>query len=309
LLLKSGHLGSVNGMSAMGHKPTRRSNQANWYSSTPTGNVIAGTTVPTVRVCAVNNSFYDELAESYHLIFDDWDAAIVRQRDVLARLLPIPANGKRVLDCACGIGTQAIGLAMLGFSVEGSDPSDASINRARREATARGLKAEFRVDDMRSLSTAPTDSYDAIIAMDNAVPHLQSDEDIKKALGAIHSRLRSGGVILISLRDYEPWMAQQRSSTPASLYFDGKFRRLVHQVWDWQDNRHYVVHLFITTQMPDGWHTRHFVGQYRAITPSDVAALAVHAGFDDVRVLAPNETGHYQPVIRAVAPPPREPPP
>jgi glycine/sarcosine N-methyltransferase len=39
------------------------------------------------------NNFYDELAESYHLIFDNWDAAIVRQRDVLARLLPIPANG------------------------------------------------------------------------------------------------------------------------------------------------------------------------------------------------------------------------
>ena len=45
------------------------------------------------------NNFYDELAESYHLIFDNWDAAIVRQRDVLARLLPTPANGKRILDC------------------------------------------------------------------------------------------------------------------------------------------------------------------------------------------------------------------
>lgn len=85
------------------------------------------------------NNFYNELAESYHLIFDDWDAAILRQRDVLARLLPGSANGKRVLDCACGIGTQAIGLAMLGYSVEGSDPSDVSIDRARREATARGL--------------------------------------------------------------------------------------------------------------------------------------------------------------------------
>ena len=106
---------------------------------------FAGAMIPSVRVCAVNNSFYDELAESYHLIFDDWNAAILRQRDVLARLLPVPANGKRVLDCACGIGTQAIGLAMLGFSVEGSDPSNASINRARREAIARGLKAEFRV--------------------------------------------------------------------------------------------------------------------------------------------------------------------
>jgi len=259
--------------------------------------------IASVRVCAVNNSFYDELAESYHLIFDDWDAAILRQRDVLARLLPVPANGKRVLDCACGIGTQAIGLAMLGFSVEGSDPSNASINRARREATARGLKAEFRVDDMRSLSTAPIDAYDAVVAMDNAVPHLQSDNDIEAALGTIRARLRSGGIILMSLRDYGPLMALRTSSTPASLYFDGKFRRFVHQVWDWQDSRRYVVHLFITTQMPHGWHTRHFVGQYRAITPSDVAALAVRAGFDDVRVLAPDETGYYQPVIRAVAPP------
>lgn len=251
----------------------------------------------------MSNSFYDELAESYHLIFDDWDAAILRQRDVLARLLPVPANGRRVLDCACGIGTQAIGLAMLGFSVEGSDPSEASITRARREAIARGMKVEFRVDDMRSLSTASIDSYDAVIAMDNALPHLQNDDDIRETLGTIRARLRSGGIILVSLRDYGPLMVQQTSSTPASLYSDDKLRRFVHQVWDWQDDRHYVVHLFITMQTPDAWHTRHFVGRYRAITPSEVAALAVHAGFDDVRVLAPDDTGYYQPVVRAVAPP------
>lgn len=251
----------------------------------------------------MNNSFYDELAENYHLIFDDWEAAIRRQRDVLARLLPAPAVGKRVLDCSCGIGTQAIGLAMLGFGVEGSDPSGASIDRARREAIARGLKVEFRVDDMRTLSTAPIDSYDAVIAMDNAVPHLQSDHDIKKALRAIRARLRSGGIVLISLRDYEPLVAERISSTPASLYFDGKFRRLVHQVWDWQDDRRYIVHLFITMQLPHGWQTRHFVGQYRAITPNEVSALAADAGFDDVCVLAPSETGYYQPVIRAIGPP------
>src|SRR5262249_57937395 len=128
--------------------------------------------------------------------------------------------------------------AMLGFSVEGSDPSEASINRARREATARGIKAEFRVDDMRSLSAAPFNSYDAIIAMDNAVPHLQSDDDIKEALGTIRDRLRSGGIVLISLRDYGPLMTQRMSSTPASLYFDGQFRRVVHQVCDWRGETH-----------------------------------------------------------------------
>jgi glycine/sarcosine N-methyltransferase len=250
----------------------------------------------------VTNSFYDELAESYHLIFDDWDGAIRRQRDVLAGLLPAPADCKRVLDCSCGIGTQAIGLAMLGFDVEGSDPSGASINRARRETMARGLKGEFRVDDMRTLFSAPIDSYDAVIAMDNAVPHLQSDDDIKKALRSMRARLRSGGILLLSLRDYGPLMARRVISTPASLYFDGEFRRFVHQVWDWQDDRRYVVHLFITMQGPDDWHTRHFVGEYRAITPSEVAVLATQAGFDAVRVLGPNETGYYQPIIKAIAP-------
>ena len=73
-------------------------------------------------------------------------------------------------------------------------------------------------------------------------------------------------------------------------------------MWDWQDDRRYVVHLFITMEKPDGWRTLHFVGHYRAVPVGDVAALVTAAGFDDVRVLTPGETGYYQPVIRAVAP-------
>jgi glycine/sarcosine N-methyltransferase len=250
----------------------------------------------------VSDSFYDNLAESYHLIFDDWNLAIARQRDVLAKLLPVSAAGMRVLDCACGIGTQAIGLAMLGCIVEGSDPSRVAVDRARREAIARGLKAEFRVDDMRRLSTAPIAAYDAVIAMDNAIPHLDSDDEIEIALAAIRARLRNGGIALISLRDYGPLMASRPASTPPALYRDGKFRRIYHQVWDWQDDRRYIMHLFIAVEKPNGWDTRHFVGYYRAIPPSEVAGLAQRAGFDDVRVIAPDETSYYQPVIRAVAP-------
>lgn len=252
----------------------------------------------------MTDHFYDELAESYHLIFDGWDDAIRRQRDVLARLLCSysPRPDTRVLDCACGIGTQAIGLAMLGFGVDGSDASAASIDRARREAVARGLKLEFRIDDMRSLSTAPIHAYDAVIAMDNAVPHLQSDGDIKEAFSAMRTRLRSGGILLISVRDYGSSIAERTASTAPALYRDGQFRRIVRQVWDWQDDRRYVVHLFITMERPGGWRTQHFVGHYRAIGPSDVAALMTAAGFHAVQVLAPRETGYYQPVIRATAP-------
>ena len=123
--------------------------------------------------------------------------------------------------------------------------------------------------------------------MDNAIPHLESDADIETALAAMRARLRSGGIALISLRDYGPLMASRPASTPPALYRDGKFRRIYHQVWDWQDDRRYIVHLFITIEKLDGWQTRHFVGHYRAIPPSEVAGLAQRAGFDDVRVLAP----------------------
>lgn len=250
----------------------------------------------------MNNRFYDELAESYHLIFKDWDASIHYQAKVLARLLPPPTARGPILDCACGIGTQAIGLAMLGYRIEGSDPSDASVRRATREAAARGLAAEFRVDDMRSLSTAKTSSYEAVIAMDNAIPHLQSDDDIQCALTSMRMRLRTGGILLISLRDYGPLLAQGATGTPPSLYWDGKFRRIVHQIWDWQDDRRYVVHLFITCERDDGWQTRHFIGHYRAVISSEVAQLAERVGFKDVYILPPQESGYYQPIIRGVAP-------
>ena len=122
--------------------------------------------------------FYDDLAESYHLIFQDWEASLRYQADVLARLLPPPGLDVPILDCACGIGTQAIGLALKGYRIEGRDPSPTSIGRASREAAIRGLTANFRIDDMRNLSTAALDGYGAVIAMDNAIPHLQSDADI-----------------------------------------------------------------------------------------------------------------------------------
>jgi 2-polyprenyl-3-methyl-5-hydroxy-6-metoxy-1,4-benzoquinol methylase len=110
---------------------------------------------------AENAEFYDALAEHSHLIFEDWDAPMRRQGQIIARLLPSPVFGP-ILDVACGIGTQSLPLAALGYSVEGSDVSVAEIARAERECTARGLRCKFRVDDMCTLATAPTSSYAAL---------------------------------------------------------------------------------------------------------------------------------------------------
>src|ERR1700757_3076832 len=113
---------------------------------------------------------YDELAARYHLIFEDWEKSIVRQAAVLESILLQGAAGQlpmRVLDCACGIGTQSLGLAMRGFEVEGCDISSGAIQRARTEAAERGLKIPFSVASFLHLDGIAANSFDAVICIDN----------------------------------------------------------------------------------------------------------------------------------------------
>src|ERR1700736_5531060 len=66
-----------------------------------------------------------------------------RRGDVFALLsalaMSTSTDAGLVLDCACGIGTQALGLARAGYNVEGTDLSRAEIERAKAEAFSRGL--------------------------------------------------------------------------------------------------------------------------------------------------------------------------
>jgi glycine/sarcosine N-methyltransferase len=168
------------------------------------------------------DDFYDEMASVYHLIFHDWEASIARQREIISRLLPPSSEIGPILDCACGIGTQALGLASAGFEIEGTDLSSAAIERAKKEAASRNLNIPFRVDDLRTLSTSPLDKFGAVLAFDNALPHLDSDEDIRQALASMRERLHAGGKLLVSLRDYGPLMSERPAMMAPTFAGEGE---------------------------------------------------------------------------------------
>src|SRR5262245_63332704 len=139
---------------------------------------------------------YDALAPVHHLIFADWEASIGRQGRALDSILrsagaSFPCT---VLDAACGIGTQSLGLAALGYEVTASDLSPEAVRRAEREARARGLPIRTSVADMRRLSEHHTGSFDVVIACDNAVPHLLSDGEIFAAFRQFHACTAPGGL-------------------------------------------------------------------------------------------------------------------
>jgi glycine/sarcosine N-methyltransferase len=196
--------------------------------------------------------FYDRLASNYHLIFEDWDASMKRQAAALRAILERECGAPRVLrilDCACGIGTQTLGLASLGFTVTACDFSPASVERTRVEAAKRRLNVQLFVADMLDLSEIPDSDFDAVMCMDNALPHLENDEQLFQAATQIRRKLRAGATFLGSIRDYDSFVQERPVVQGPCFFSDQGCRRIVHQVWDWSDERRYAFHLYITTEV------------------------------------------------------------
>ncbi len=235
-------------------------------------------------------AFYDGLASNYHLLYDDWEEAIGRHAAVLDGLLAerMPARGS-LLDCTCGIGTQALGLAQLGWTVHGTDLSAPAVARAAHEAVKRGIALTTGVADIRRLATDVTGSFDAVISCDNSIAHLLTFDELVEALHGMRARLRSKGVALVTLRDYDA-LRKERPTFTSQRVVDGPTgRRVVFQVWDWtKDGTGYVGNLFILLERSGQWTTVHQATRFHAFLRSELERAAVTAELNELRWTAPS---------------------
>ncbi|MFI9605255.1 class I SAM-dependent methyltransferase [Streptomyces sp. NPDC052043] len=245
--------------------------------------------------------FYDELADDYHLIYADWDASMRRQGEALDALM---GEGRAaVLDCSCGIGTQAIGLALRGHRVTGTDLSPRAAARAAREAAHRNLTLSTAAADMRHL-LFPDGRFDAVVCADNALPHLLTEQDVRTALAEMRRVLRPGGLLLISTRPYDDLLRTRPASAPPQVHRppDGSEPTISFQLWHWhEDGEHYDLEHF--QLLPDGGRWRVAVRRttYWALGRDRLSALVADAGFVDPEWRMPQQTGFFQPLLMAHA--------
>jgi SAM-dependent methyltransferase len=231
------------------------------------------------------SGFYDALAPWYHLVYQDWEAGIARQGQALASLLvselgPLPHN---VLDAAVGIGTQALGLATVGFQVTGSDISPVAVQRAGDEAARRGIRLPLFIADLRALSVCST-KFDAVIACDNALPHLRSEDEIHQALQESLRCLRPNGRCVISMRDYEapPSPGTVETRDYGDRIWADRACRLT-QIWRWHGAFYDVAFELVTKDGAKEVVARTPPTTYFAIRIDRVAMLMEQAGFTRIR--------------------------
>ena len=244
-------------------------------------------------------TFYDNMANQYDKLFSDWQAATREQAVILNKLFNDFGFDKTasVLDCACGIGTQAIGLAALGYRVTASDISDGELAEAARRAEKNGVEIHFEHADFRSLSDTFSEPFDIVIAMDNALPHMLTGDALESAVRSIIGQVRPGGLFAASIRDYDSILADKPSYSPPYIHKTNNGQRVCFQTWDWSGNNYRLTQYIIDDE--DHLQVSKFVCEYRAARREELTNLLLAAGYQEVVWKFPDKTGFYQPIVIA----------
>ena len=247
----------------------------------------------------ITQTFYDSLVSQYDKLFMDWKATTHEQAVILDRIFR--HNGfdaaASVLDCACGIGTQSIGLAALGYSVTASDISDAELAEAAKRAAENKVSIRFEHADFCVLSDTFLDTFDIIICMDNALPHMLSHDALAAAIASITGRMKKDGIFVASIWDYDALLLQKPPYSPPYIHKTADGQRVSFQTWTWDDDRYMLIQYIID----DGEVLRSskFECEYRATPRAEITDLLHANGCTEVTWLFPEETGFYQPIVVA----------
>lgn len=247
----------------------------------------------------ITQTFYDNLASQYDKLFLDWESASHEQAKILNKIFEDSGfdRNAQILDCACGIGTQAIGLAKLGYNVTASDISDGELAEARKRALSADLEIRFENADFRDLSKTFSKQFDIVIVMDNALPHMLSSEELEKAVKSIANQIKENGIFVGSIRDYDALLENKPPYSPPYIHKTDKGQRVSFQTWDWNGEHYKLVQYIIEDH--ETLNVSKFECEYRATKREELTNLFMSCGCKETIWKFPEETGFYQPVIVA----------
>ncbi|OUM64706.1 hypothetical protein PIROE2DRAFT_8473 [Piromyces sp. E2] len=254
-------------------------------------------------VANVTQTFYDNMASQYDKFYLDWNTAIRDEAKFLSEIFK--KNGfdlkARILDCACGIGTQTIGLACLGYSITGSDISSGEIEEAKKRALQNNVTINFKQADFCALSDAFSEKFDIVIAMDNALPHMLTSTALEKAIKSIVNQIKDGGMFVASIRDYDLMLKEKPAHSAPYVHKTDKGQRVLFQTWDWVGDNYKFIQYIIDDEGGGEKATRvsRFECEYRATRRDELTNLLRANGCREVIWELPEKTGFYQPIVIA----------
>jgi SAM-dependent methyltransferase len=120
----------------------------------------------------------------------------------------------RVLDCSCGTGEHLKMLSSLGLSLFGSDISPAMLAVAKEKMERLGLKIPLVKADFRSLPEHFPEPFDAILCLSTSLPHVETEEEMIRAIKSMHASLTDGGMLILTQGSSDRMMTEKPRFIP-----------------------------------------------------------------------------------------------
>lgn len=232
--------------------------------------------------------FYGDVASRHRLFYRDWAAFVAQEGAWLGGVLR-SRRVHNVLDCTCGIGTQAIALALQGYEVSASDLSEQNLAEAQRGAQEFGVSVAWHQGDVRRLDRpAFASPFDVVMALGNSLAHLLTEDDMQAALRGMVDQARPGGLVLVGQRDWDAIAAERPRFQFRHEHHDTPAPGLRTVLWDlWRyDDPLVTFEVFFSEEGPDGWQTEVYPLRYRMWQRAEMVEMMEAAGLSNVHQLA-----------------------
>lgn len=147
---------------------------------------------------------YETLDDVYEWLMPDAKLTPAGSVDAFADVLQwLPPNA-RVLDCSCGTGQLAVGLAARGLDVVASDASAGMVRRTQQLAAEHGVELQTFQSLWHTLSDhLEPQTFDMVLCVGNSLTHAIGTSGRMTALGAMSRLLQPGGRLVLTSRTWE----------------------------------------------------------------------------------------------------------
>jgi SAM-dependent methyltransferase len=215
---------------------------------------------------------YEALAEVYEWLISEaklTPAEFAASFDDVVSLLP---SNAQVLDCSCGTGQLAVGLAGLGIQVVATDASEAMVRRTAQLSAEFGAAVRTVRADWEELPDHFDDaSFDMVFCVGNSLHHAVGARGWVAALESMSRLLRRGGRLVLTSRTWE--LVRARGSrldiSDRLVRRNGRDAVVVYR-WeiapDWEDEHHIEIavaqvraagSVLVTSELLSCWPFRH----------------------------------------------------
>ena len=154
------------------------------------------------------NKFYSSISKYYSEIFPYNPAQLQ-----FVKRHSVDLTGRKILDIGCATGELAFQLAKSGADVTGIDLNEDLLKQAK--AGKVHPKLTFRKGNMLVLQNEfQPETFDMVLCFGNTLVHLPSQELISEMLRGVHTVLKSGGLFLLQILNYDYIISEKISELP-----------------------------------------------------------------------------------------------